>query len=173
MPEWSQTDGQEEFRQHISMELSKLLTTQIEDTTFSVETVKEHRLSIVMRGPGLGSAVIGSDPNKNGLLPLPIKARNKGSERTAQLAKIFVERSRKILADYQPKQPANMILLRGFDHYPNFPSFQEMYGLNAAGIAIYPTYRGIAQLVGMQVLKVEGTMLKDEFAIVGKELERL
>jgi 2,3-bisphosphoglycerate-independent phosphoglycerate mutase len=152
----------------ISMELSKLLTTQIEDTTFSVETVKEHRLSIVMRGPGLGSVVIGSDPNKNGLHPLPIKARNKSSERTAQLAQLFVERSRKILADYQPKQPANMILLRGFDHYPQFPSFQELYGLNAACIAIYPTYRGIAQLVGMQVLKVEGTMLQDEFELLEK-----
>jgi 2,3-bisphosphoglycerate-independent phosphoglycerate mutase len=152
----------------ISMELSKLLTTQIEDTTISVETVKEHRLSIVMRGPGLGSAVIGSDPNKNGLLPLPIKAVNKGSERTAQLARKFVERSRKILADYLPQQPANMILLRGFDHYPNFPLFQEMYGLKAAGIAIYPTYRGIANLVGMHVLKVDGNMLKDEFAILEK-----
>ncbi len=152
----------------ISMELSKLLTTQIEDTTFSVETVKEHRLSIVLRGPDLGSAIIGSDPNKNGLHPLPIKARNKNSERTAQLAKVFVERSRKILAEYQPKQPANMILLRGFDHYPKFPSFQDLYGLNAACIAIYPTYRGIAQLVGMQVLKVEGTMLKDEFELLEK-----
>jgi 2,3-bisphosphoglycerate-independent phosphoglycerate mutase len=152
----------------ISMELSKLLTTQIEDTTFSVATVKEHRLSIIMRGPGLGSAVIGSDPNKNGLHPLPIKARNKSSERTAQLAKLFVERSRKILADYQPKQPSNMILLRGFDHYPKFPYFQDLYGLNAACIAIYPTYRGIAQLVGMQILKVEGTMLIDEFELLEK-----
>jgi 2,3-bisphosphoglycerate-independent phosphoglycerate mutase len=61
-----------------------------------------------------------------------------------------------------------MILLRGFDHYPNFPSFHEMYGLNAACIAIYPTYRGIAQLVGMQVLRVEGIMLKDEFELLEK-----
>jgi len=36
----------------ISKELSKLLGTHIEDVEFFVETVREHRLAIVLRGPG-------------------------------------------------------------------------------------------------------------------------
>ncbi|HEX7542201.1 MAG TPA: hypothetical protein VF352_08730, partial [Anaerolineales bacterium] len=63
----------------VSKELSKLLATQIDDVEFLVETVKEHRLAIVMRGPGLGSELTGSDPQKNGLPPLTVRALNPGS----------------------------------------------------------------------------------------------
>ena len=44
---------------------------------------------------------------------------------------------------------ANYILLRGFAVHPNLPSYQDAYGLNAACIATYPMYRGVAKLVGI------------------------
>ena len=147
----------------ISKELSKLLTTRVDDIEFIVETVKEHRLAIVMRGPGLGSSVTSSDPQKNGLSPLQISALKPDSEKTAHVLNQFVERSRKILQAYPYKQPANMILVRGIDRYPDLPSFPQVFGLRAAAIAVYPTYRGIARLVGMQVLQVEGGSFADEF----------
>jgi 2,3-bisphosphoglycerate-independent phosphoglycerate mutase len=152
----------------VSRKLSKLLTTQIEDVQFLVETVKEHRLAIVMRGPGLGSAVTSSDPQKNGLPPLPISALNPDSKKTARLVNRFVERARKILAAYTPKQAANMILVRGIDHYPDLPAFPQVFGLRAAAIAVNPTYRGIAKLVGMQTLPVDGGMVTDEFTTLEK-----
>ena len=152
----------------VSRELSKLLTTKIEDVEFLVETVKEHRLAIVMRGPGLGCELTGSDPQKNGLPPLPVRALNPGSEKTARLVDQFVERARKLLEAYTPEQPANMILMRGFDNYPDLPLFPQVFGLHAAAIALNPTYRGIAKLVGMQVLPVEGGMVADEFTALEK-----
>jgi 2,3-bisphosphoglycerate-independent phosphoglycerate mutase len=148
----------------VSRELSKLLTTKIEDIEFLVETVREHRLAIVLRGPGLGSAVTSSDPQKNGLPPLQIQALKPDSEKTARLLNQFVERSRNVLAAYPSKQPANMILIRGIDHYPDLPLFPQLFGLRAAAIAVYPTYRGIARLVGMQVLPVVGGSFTDEFS---------
>jgi 2,3-bisphosphoglycerate-independent phosphoglycerate mutase len=151
-----------------SRELSKLLTTKIEDVEFFVETVKEHRAAIIIRGPGLGAAVTASDPQKNGLLPIPVCAIEPGSEKTARLVNQFVERARKILVSYIPKQPANMILVRGFDKYPDLPLFPQLYGLRSAAIALNPTYRGIAKLVGMQVLPVEGARVVDEFAAMEK-----
>jgi 2,3-bisphosphoglycerate-independent phosphoglycerate mutase len=153
----------------ISKELSKLLRTRIEDIEFMVETVKEHRLAILMRGPGLGSAVTSSDPQKNGLPPLQIRALNPGSEKTARVLNQFVERSRKVMEAYPTKQPANMILVRGIDHYPDLPSFPKVFGLRAAAIAVYPTYRGIAKLVGMQVLPLEGGSIADEFTALEKD----
>ena len=39
----------------ISRELSKLLIHRIEDVEIKVETVREHRLAIVLRGPGLSA----------------------------------------------------------------------------------------------------------------------
>jgi 2,3-bisphosphoglycerate-independent phosphoglycerate mutase len=47
---------------------------------------------------------------------------------------------------------ANGILLRGFDTHRELPGFGERYGLRAAAVAIYPMYRGIARLLGMDVL---------------------
>jgi 2,3-bisphosphoglycerate-independent phosphoglycerate mutase len=152
----------------VSRELSKLLTTRIEDVEFIVETVKEHRLAIVMRGPGLGSAVTSSDPQKNGLLPLLVRALNPDSEKTVRLVKQFIERAHKQLLAYTPKQLANMILVRGFDNFPNLPAFPQVFGLRAAAIALNPTYRGIAKLVGMQVLPVEGSTFADEFTTLEK-----
>jgi 2,3-bisphosphoglycerate-independent phosphoglycerate mutase len=148
----------------VSRELSKLLTTRIEDVEFLVETVKEHRLAIIMRGPGLGSDLTGSDPQKNGLPPQPVRALNPGSEKTARLVDQFIQRARGILAAFTPGQCANMVLVRGFDHYPDLPEFPHVFGLRAAAITVNPTYRGIAKLVGMQLLPVEGGLVTDEFS---------
>jgi len=54
-----------------------------------------------------------------------------------------------------------MILLRGFSQLPHIPSFQEIYKLNPACIAVYPMYKGVARLVGMEVLST-GETLRDE-----------
>ena len=148
-----------------SKELTQLLSATIDDVEFFVETVKEHRLAIVMRGAGLGSAVTGSDPLKNGKPPLPVRALNPDSEKTARLVNKFIEHARALLAG---KQPANMILVRGFDSYPKFPAFPDIFGLRAAAIAVNPTYRGIAKLVGMQALPVDGSTVADEFTTLEK-----
>jgi 2,3-bisphosphoglycerate-independent phosphoglycerate mutase len=116
----------------------------------------------------LGSALTGSDPQKNGLPPLVVHALNPDSEKTARLVNQFVERGRKLLEAYTPKQAANMILVRGFDNHPDLPAFPQVFGLHAAAIAVNPTYRGIAKLVGMQVLPVEGSLVADEFTTLEK-----
>jgi 2,3-bisphosphoglycerate-independent phosphoglycerate mutase len=152
----------------VSRELSRLLSTRIEDVTFQVETVREHRLSIVLRGPGLSAGVSESDPQKNGYPPLPLRALIPEAEKTARLINLFVERACKVMEAYTPKPPANMLLMRGFDNYPDFPAFPDLFGLRAAAIAVYPTYRGIARLVGMQVLPVEGGTAADEFTVLEK-----
>ncbi len=152
----------------ISKELSKLLTTRIEDVDFFVETVREHRLAIILRGPGLNANVSDTDPLKNGYPPLPVRALDPEAEKTVRVMNLFIERSRQVMEAYKPKPPANMLLIRGIDQYPHFPAFPELYGLRAAAIAVYPTYRGIAKLVGMQALSVEGGTAADEFTTLEK-----
>jgi len=145
----------------VSKELAKLLQTiRIEDVEFFVETVKEHRFAFVMRAEGLGDALTETDPQKIGVPALPLRAIQADSERTAKLANQFIKRSIELLAD---KHPANMILLRGFARYPKIPTYQELFGLRAAAIALNGMYRGVAKLVGMQALKVDGDTPSDEF----------
>ena len=47
---------------------------------------------------------------------------------------------------------ANGLVLRGFDTQRALPSLHERTGLQAAAVAVYPMYRGIAALLGFQVL---------------------
>lgn len=44
---------------------------------------------------------------------------------------------------------------------PAIPTYEEVYGLRAAAIAVYPMYRGLARLVSMDVLDA-GQTLEDQ-----------
>lgn len=114
-----------------------------------VEPVKEHRFVVVFRGPGLAGDVKDTDPQATGVVPLAAHATAAASEKTAQVANEFVKQATSLLAG-QPK--ANGLTLRGFAARPNLPSYEEVYGLRAAAIAVYPMYKGLAQLVGMEIV---------------------
>ncbi len=145
-----------------SCELIKLLSTiRVDGVEFFVRPVKEHRFAFVARGKGLGDALSETDPLKVGASTLPVRALNRESERTARVVNQFIEQAHDLLAD---RHPANMITLRGFAKLPTLPTYRELYGLNAAAIAINGMYRGVARLAGMEVLNVGGDALADEFA---------
>jgi 2,3-bisphosphoglycerate-independent phosphoglycerate mutase len=78
---------------------------------------------------------------------------------------LFIEQAARLLSG---KQPANMVLLRGFAKFPSVPQYNEIFGLRAAAIALNGMYRGVAKLVGMQVLEVDGNTIADEFSSLEK-----
>lgn len=43
-----------------------------------------------------------------------------------------------------------MLLLRGFAQLPDWPKIPDVLNLKAIAIAMYPMYRGVAKLVGME-----------------------
>jgi 2,3-bisphosphoglycerate-independent phosphoglycerate mutase len=77
------------------------------------------------------------------------------SQRTADIAKQFLAQARKLLAG---QKKANFHTMRGFAAKPNLPSYQEVYGLRAAAIAVYPMYKGLARLVGMDIIGNASTL---------------
>jgi 2,3-bisphosphoglycerate-independent phosphoglycerate mutase len=142
-----------------------LRTIRIEDVEFFVEPVKEHRFAFVMRGPALGGALSETDPQKLGVPALPVRALDALSERAACIANQFVAQAAQRLSGCLP---ANMILLRGFARLPVMPTYSERFGLHAAAIAVNGMYRGVAKLVGMQALPVDGDSLDAEFSTLEK-----
>ena len=122
--------------------------------------VKEHRFIAVFRGEGLVPDVNDSDPQQLDVAPKPINALTPEANAMADIANQFVSRAKTILAEHHP---ANMLLLRGFSQRPQFPTMNEVYKLKPAVIASYPMYRGLAKLVGMEVLKT-GSSIEDELA---------
>jgi len=132
----------------------RLRTIRLPGVELFVEPVKEHRFVLVLRGTGLGGRLSETDPQALGKPPLPVRALDTESARSADLVNAFIEQARALLAD---AAPANMVLLRGFDGVPALPRFPEVFGLRAAAIAAYPMYRRLAKVVGMDVLKTGGT----------------
>jgi 2,3-bisphosphoglycerate-independent phosphoglycerate mutase len=127
-----------------------------------VEPVKEHRFVLVLRAKGRGAALSGriteTDPQATGVPPVATRPLERRARATAERVNAFVGQARRRLAD---AVPANMVLLRGFDQLPRLPRFPEVFGVKAAAIAAYPMYRGLARVVGMEVLKT-GTSFADE-----------
>ena len=122
----------------------------------------QHRVLVIFRGPDLSAALSDTDPQRTGVPPSHPMAHTRFAERTAEVVAEFDRQVRRLLAD-QPR--ANAILLRGFDSHRDLPSMHERYGVRSAAVAIYPMYRGIGQLVGMQVLPTPAT-LEDELQLL-------
>lgn len=116
-----------------------------------LEHEKEHRVVLVLRGNGLGADLADTDPQSTGVPPLSVKALDPKSERSADLLKDVLRQIEIILRD---EPTVNGVLARGFAAYEEYPGFQERYGLRALAIAQYPMYRGVARLVGMDVLDI-------------------
>ena len=121
----------------------------IDGAEISVLPVKEHRFVLILRGESLSPELADSDPQQLGLAPKKIEALSPQAQRTAEIVNEFVSQAKSLL---QGETPANMVLLRGFSRRPDIPSIPEIYKLKPAAIATYPMYRGLARLVGMQVL---------------------
>ena len=111
---------------------------------------KEHRFVLLLRGKNLSPFLSDTDPQKTGVPPLKTKALRKGAETTVRIVNTIVEKALKVLSD-EPK--ANSILLRGFSSVPDIPHFSSIFKLKACAIAEYPMYRGLARLLGMEVMK--------------------
>lgn len=127
-----------------------------------VETVKEYRFVLVLRptaGQTLQANIYDTDPQQLGVPPLPARAADEASAPTAALLNEWLTAARDLLKAYPP---ANSLNLRGIARDPGLPRFPEVYGLKAAAIATYPMYKGVARLVGMEVLPVAGETVEDE-----------
>jgi 2,3-bisphosphoglycerate-independent phosphoglycerate mutase len=127
-----------------------LKTVSIKGVEVSVRPVKDYRAVVVFRGKGLSDAVADTDPQASGVKPLDPKATEEKGARTAEVAKDFVSQARKILSS---RHPANGVLLRGFAELPHIPSMKDLYRLSPLAIAVYPDYKGVARLVGMDVVE--------------------
>jgi 2,3-bisphosphoglycerate-independent phosphoglycerate mutase len=127
----------------------KLRNVKIPGVEVFVEPVKEHRFVIVFRGHGLKGQVRDTDPQITGLPPLEPVAQNEASRKTAEVAADFIRQARELL---KGESKANCLTLRGFSGKPDLPSYEEVYGLRAAAIAVYPMYKGLARLVGMDIV---------------------
>ncbi len=141
-------------------ELCSILSdnVRVADVEVSFFPGKEHRFVVRFRGEGLSEKVADTDPQHEGMEPLEARSLDESADATAGIINDAIAQAGRLLAD---KQPANMILLRGFSQHPDFPSLPDVFHLTPGCIATYPMYRGVARVVGMDILPA-GESLQDQ-----------
>ncbi len=135
------------------------------DVEVFMEPVQDYRFLVVMRGKGLGGAIEGTDPQRTGVAPLKATGADAASQKTAALFNEWIARATAVIKD---DAPANGMTMRGFSTDPGLPKYQEVYGLKAGAIAVYPMYRGVGSLVGMDVIPHHAHSVAEEFEAAGR-----
>ena len=141
---------------------------EIEGIRISIYPGKEHRFVMVFQGGGLQDDLTDADPQKDGLRAKGTEALSQEARKTAEIVNLYWKKATEVL---KPFHPANTILLRGFSRIPDIPMISKRFKLRPAAIATYPMYRGLARLVGMEVLKT-GETLRDEVETLKKYFDR-
>jgi 2,3-bisphosphoglycerate-independent phosphoglycerate mutase len=132
-------------------ELCELLSSvSIPGIELFIKPVKDYRAVVIFRGEGLSDHVEDTDPQATGVKPKDPKATSKKGEKTAQVAGQFISQALELLKD---RKPTNGVLMRGFAELPHIPSMQERFGLDPVALAVYPDYKGVSRLVGMDVVE--------------------
>jgi 2,3-bisphosphoglycerate-independent phosphoglycerate mutase len=137
---------------------------EFEGIRISIHPGKEHRFVILFQGEGLRDDLTDADPQKDGLMAKETEPLSSEARRTAEIVNGYVKRVSEVLKQFHP---ANTILLRGFSKVPEIPKMADRFKLRPAAIATYPMYRGLARLVGMEILET-GENIKDEVATLKK-----
>ncbi len=152
-------------------EICEFLKNEIKEiggVRISIYPGREHRFVLVFRGEGLRDDLTDADPQKDGLKAKGTEGLSQEARRTAELVNLYLKKVNEVL---RPFHPANTILLRGFSKIPHIPTMSDRFKLRSAAIATYPMYRGLARLVGMEILET-GETLREEAETLKKYFDR-
>jgi 2,3-bisphosphoglycerate-independent phosphoglycerate mutase len=130
------------------------------DVKVILEPVQDYRFVLGLEAEGLKANIAETDPQRTSVPPLPALATHADSEATAHLFNTWVKAATNVI---KHDAPANGLTLRGFASDPALPKYKDVYGLKAGAIAIYPMYRGVASLVGMDVIAHHAHNVGEEF----------
>ena len=143
---------------------------ELDDVECEVYPVMDYRFVLVLRGEGISPDITETDPLVEGEPPNKSEPLPGLPNMTANAVNEFTQKAAEVLRGAGSK--ANGVLLRGFSGLPSIPQFGSSYGLTPAAIAAYPMYRGLAQLVGMEVINCESTFVSELRALQANYVEK-
>jgi len=163
----------------IPTEENKRIISKLSENIENIDGVKasfypgmEHRfvlkLTFPEKIPDGGDLINDTDPQETGKKPLKAAGENKQSENAAIVLNKFINKIAEVIKE---EEKANYTLLRGISVYPHLNTYDEAYGLRAGCIATYPMYRGVAKLVGMDVLEVKVNSIASEVETLKREID--
>ena len=168
--------------------IRKLQGIKIDGIEFLIKKAFGHRAVLVLRGKDLSQKISDGDSHQERVRVKRIIPLNKSKQAkfTANVLNKYLETTHQILKEHtlnkkrkkQGKLPANYLLIRGAGIMKETPSFKKQYNLKAACIAGGTLYKGVAKIIGMDLIKVKGatglanTNLKAKFLAVKKAIKK-
>lgn len=166
-----------------------LVGIKIKGVKFLIEKSLGHRAVLLLRGKNISSAIGGGDVDKKTgikakkIIPLD---KSEKAKFTADVLNEFIKEVHKRLENHplnkkrkrQGLLPANYLLLRGAGQFKETPSFSKKYNLKAGCIAAGHVYRGVAKVLGMDLINVIGatgntdTNLKGKVSAIKRSLKK-
>ena len=157
---------------------------KIDGKEFLIKKSFGHRAGLILRGRGLSPKISDGDPHKTGvkiknIIPLD---KSKEARKTADILNKFLRKTHQILKNHpknkerekKGRPQANYLLIRGAGMLKDVPSFKKMHNLRACCIAGGGLYKGVARILGMDIINVKGatgmadTNLKEKFSAAKK-----
>lgn len=137
-----------------------------DDVSVRVAPGTEHRLAIVLRGDGLSSAILGSDPGDGAppgppLVPRPLDPTNEAAVWTASVLAVFEKEAGRVLAKHsinkarrrEGEPPANAVLTRGAGHIHRLVPLEDAgMPLRIVCVAGDRTVLGLAAWLGAETV---------------------
>jgi len=128
----------------------RLSSIRVPGVEIFLKPVMDYRAVVVFRGEGLSDHVTDTDPQAVGVQAHTPKPTSEEGRKTAEIAAAFIQQALALLKD---QHPANCLLTRGFAELPHIPDMRELYGLHPLALAVYPDYKGVGRMVGMDVIE--------------------
>lgn len=163
------------------VELLNQEASSVDGYGFKVIGLTEHRVAIIVRGEDLSYEVTDNDPHNVNVPVLECQVREEAKEKEkakklAELMNKWTIKTMKILEKAElnerrkkeEKLPANIVLFRGAGVMKKLTTFHEKHGLKAVGIAGGALYKGVAKVVGMDLIEVQGANGMPNTNIEGK-----
>jgi len=129
--------------------------TDIDGIKVKIYPGKEHRFVVIFTGENMADGLEDADPQKEGLPAKECVATDTSSARSARIANAFIKKAGEAL---EAEKVSNTVLLRGFACIPEIPKMSDLYHLNCGAFAVYPMYKGLASLVGMEIIDCGQTL---------------
>lgn len=146
--------------------LHDLSLNSVPDIKLSFIHTVEHRCVLKLHGSNLSYKVSDMDPDIANVKVQACHPLDDSLEavRTAEILNEFYKTSKKILGESllndkrrQKNLPlVNAVLLRGAGVVPQLQTLEEQYHIRASCICGAPLYRGVAKIVGMNPIDVQG-----------------
>jgi len=142
--------------------------SQIRGAEIIIRPGMEYRFVVVFRGKGLEEGLSDADPQVVGQKLKYTEPLRPEAGEAAKIINEFIDKAIEVLRE---QSPANAVLLRGFAKHPALPTMGELFKLSPAAIATYPMYKGLAKLVGMEILEA-GETIEEEFKTLKENYQK-